>query len=238
LWRGRRYGQQHAIWAHKSGNEQYAIAALVADHERVKALFKRFKKVKDEDEEGKQAEKGELVEQICRELKVHAQIEEEIFYPAVRAQIDQPDLMDEALVEHAGAKELTNCTAWNDGLGRWPIRRQGDGVRWAHRSSRRGRRRWDVSKAKRTGMDTAQLAAQMEQRRAELKAEMGIVGSDDEEEEEWGERGWGVGSLEKKTSVTVRRPVSVGRAASAARQWTERKDVQSAAAAEKAKNER
>jgi hemerythrin-like domain-containing protein len=39
-------------------------------------------------------------------LKVHAQIEEEIFYPAVRAQIDQPDLMDEALVEHAGAKEL------------------------------------------------------------------------------------------------------------------------------------
>ena len=47
-----------------------------------------------------------MVRKICNELTVHAQIEEEIFYPAVRKAIDDGDLMDEALVEHAGAKEL------------------------------------------------------------------------------------------------------------------------------------
>lgn len=46
------------------------------------------------------------MEQVCNELKVHAQIEEEIFYPAVRDAIEDDDLLDEAEVEHAGAKDL------------------------------------------------------------------------------------------------------------------------------------
>ena len=47
-----------------------------------------------------------IVEKICTALKIHTELEEEIFYPAVRKAIDDSDLMDEALVEHAGAKEL------------------------------------------------------------------------------------------------------------------------------------
>jgi hemerythrin superfamily protein len=83
--------------------EQDAVAMLMADHKKVKKLFSDFDKLK---EEGSDEDKSALVEQICNELKIHTELEEEIFYPAVRKAIDDSDLMDEALVEHAGAKEL------------------------------------------------------------------------------------------------------------------------------------
>jgi hypothetical protein len=51
-------------------------------------------------------EKQELAQTICHELKVHTQLEEEIFYPAVREAIEEEDLMNEAEVEHASAKQL------------------------------------------------------------------------------------------------------------------------------------
>ncbi len=88
----------------RRSNENDAIAILTADHKKVKALFKQFAKLKED--EADDAQKLEVVEQICQELTVHAQVEEEIFYPAVRNGIDDADLMDEAVVEHAGAKEL------------------------------------------------------------------------------------------------------------------------------------
>jgi hemerythrin superfamily protein len=50
--------------------------------------------------------KRDLATQICLELTVHAQIEEEIFYPALREAIKDTDLLDEAEVEHASAKDL------------------------------------------------------------------------------------------------------------------------------------
>ena len=77
-----------------------AIALLKEDHKSVDALFKRFEKAKGA------AAKQKLVATICQELKVHAQIEEEIFYPAVREEIEEQDLMDEAAVEHQGIKGL------------------------------------------------------------------------------------------------------------------------------------
>ena len=78
--------------------------SLMADHVKVKALFKACADIK---ESGAAAEeKIDLVAQSCYELTAHASLEEEIFYPAVRAAIEEADLMDEALVEHAGAKAL------------------------------------------------------------------------------------------------------------------------------------
>jgi hemerythrin superfamily protein len=79
-----------------------AINMLTEDHAKVRKMFKQFEKMK----EGDDAEKAELVRQICTELTVHAQIEEEIFYPAAREAIDESDLLDEAEVEHASAKQL------------------------------------------------------------------------------------------------------------------------------------
>lgn len=83
---------------------QDAIALLKADHKEVEKMFKQFEKMK-EDEDAID-EKVDLVAQICNELTVHTEIEEEIFYPAVRAATEDGDLMDEALVEHASAKDF------------------------------------------------------------------------------------------------------------------------------------
>ncbi|HYM47303.1 MAG TPA: hemerythrin domain-containing protein [Burkholderiaceae bacterium] len=47
-----------------------------------------------------------LAATICAELTVHTQVEEEIFYPASREVLDEEDLVDEAIVEHASAKDL------------------------------------------------------------------------------------------------------------------------------------
>jgi hemerythrin-like domain-containing protein len=81
-----------------------ALELLKADHDKVKSLFREFESLKGEDDEDER--KSELVDEICYELTVHSMIEEEIFYPVVRAAIDDDDLMDEADVEHAGAREL------------------------------------------------------------------------------------------------------------------------------------
>ena len=77
-----------------------AIALLKADHRKVEDLFEKFEKAS----EGK---KQAIAEQICTELKIHAMIEEEIFYPAFRGKIED-DTLDEAYVEHDGAKVLIN----------------------------------------------------------------------------------------------------------------------------------
>jgi hemerythrin superfamily protein len=82
---------------------QDAIALLTEDHKNVKALFKQFETLK---EDGSDEDKAALVARICGELTIHATLEEELFYPAVREAIDDMDLMDEADVEHAGAKNL------------------------------------------------------------------------------------------------------------------------------------
>jgi hemerythrin-like domain-containing protein len=80
-----------------------AVALLKQDHEKVLEMFKKFGRMAAKgDDEGK----VELVRTICEELKVHTTIEEEIFYPAVRAAIDEELMMDEALVEHDSAKSL------------------------------------------------------------------------------------------------------------------------------------
>jgi len=80
--------------------EKDAIQLLKADHREVEKLFGQFEKAKDEDR--KQA----LADKICLELKVHTQIEEEIFYPAGREYLDDEEMIDEAVVEHAAAKDL------------------------------------------------------------------------------------------------------------------------------------
>jgi hemerythrin superfamily protein len=80
-----------------------AIALLRADHATVSALFEQFDKAGDK----AQAKKLKLARTICNELKIHTRIEEEIFYPAVESVLPkEKDLLDEAEVEHDGAKKL------------------------------------------------------------------------------------------------------------------------------------
>lgn len=77
-----------------------ATAMLRADHQLVSKLF-------DEYESSRSASKKmQIVAQICTELSVHAQLEEEIFYPAVQEALNDKKLVPEATVEHATLKEL------------------------------------------------------------------------------------------------------------------------------------
>lgn len=82
-----------------------AIELLMEDHKRVQKLFKDFEKIEREDEESIR----DVVETAIAELQVHSMLEEELFYPAVRAQIDDDegeDLLNEAEVEHEAVDEL------------------------------------------------------------------------------------------------------------------------------------
>ena len=81
--------------------EMDAVAMLKADHRKVEEIFASFEKARGKDR------KRALAEQACLELKVHTIIEEEIFYPACRGQIEDR-LMNEAYVEHDAAKVLIN----------------------------------------------------------------------------------------------------------------------------------
>ena len=87
----------------KAQKKMDAIKLLKNDHDEVEAMFKQFFKMKKDG-----AQKGELIEQICTALTVHAEIEEEIFYPACRDALgeDGEQMMDEAEVEHGGMKNL------------------------------------------------------------------------------------------------------------------------------------
>ena len=87
-----------------NGASADALGLLKADHDKVKALFRDFATIKGEDSED--SRKAELVDQICYELTLHSMLEEEIFYPALRRSIDDDELLDEADIEHAGAREL------------------------------------------------------------------------------------------------------------------------------------
>jgi len=78
-----------------------ATHLLMADHRTVEDLFEQFEKASGD------GRKEKIARQICTELKIHAMLEEEIFYPALRGKISDDDL-DEAVVEHDGAKVLIN----------------------------------------------------------------------------------------------------------------------------------
>ena len=71
-----------------------AIALLKADHEAVNQLFAEYEKTRSV------STKKSLVAEICNALSVHAQIEEEIFYPAVKTALKDKLLVPEAMVEH------------------------------------------------------------------------------------------------------------------------------------------
>jgi hemerythrin superfamily protein len=91
----------------QTGETRDAIDFLVDDHKRVDKLFSDFSTVDRDDPDAVQ----ELVEIACMELQIHSILEEEIFYPAVRSQLDDEDrehhdLLNESEVEHETVDDL------------------------------------------------------------------------------------------------------------------------------------
>jgi hemerythrin superfamily protein len=166
--------------ASKKSND--AIAMLKADHDKVKKMFMEFERLHEEDSTD-QAE--QLAKQICNELTVHATIEEEIFYPEVRAAIEDNDLLDEAEVEHASAKELiaqiSSMSAAEDKYAARVIV-LGEYINH-HVKEEQGEM---FPKAKKAGIDLVELGGRMLARKQELKAQLGMeddAGQGEDEEQ-------------------------------------------------------
>lgn len=154
---------------------------LTADHKKVKGLFDDFKKLKSKEDSGER--KAALVVQICQELTVHAELEEEMFYPAVRDAIDDEDLMDEAEVEHACAKELIAQLEGmdpEDDLYDAKVTVLGEQIQH-HVKEEEG----DMFvKAKKAKVDTEALGEQMARRKTELMAGMDSPSDEDDDFEQ------------------------------------------------------
>ncbi|MEY4712555.1 MAG: hypothetical protein RIS88_2005 [Pseudomonadota bacterium] len=88
----------------RSGKD--ACDLLDADHRAVKKMFKEYEELTGSRARSAAQKKLDLAHRICQELTVHAQIEEEIFYPAVRAVVKDTDLLDVAEVEHQTVRNL------------------------------------------------------------------------------------------------------------------------------------
>jgi hypothetical protein len=97
---------------------QDALLLLDADHKLVKKMFIEYTGLVEDD--GPAQAKRQLALKICQDITVHAQIEEEIFYPAVREAIGDDGLIDHAEEEHAQAKEkiaqIQGMSAGDDGM--------------------------------------------------------------------------------------------------------------------------
>lgn len=83
-----------------------ACDLLDTDHKNVMKMFKEYEELTNSRARSAAQKKMDLARQICMELTMHTQIEEEIFYPALRGAVKDTDMLDEATVEHQSAKEL------------------------------------------------------------------------------------------------------------------------------------
>lgn len=149
--------------AARTGRED-AVQLLKADHREVEALFKEF-------EEATARRRQTIAREICRMLKVHAQIEEEIFYPAVKEQVEEPDLVNEAVVEHASAKDLIakiEAMEASDELFAATVTVLGEMI--SHHVEEEEKEMFKQAKAAK--VDMAALGEQLAQRKTELAAQM------------------------------------------------------------------
>ncbi len=147
-----------------------AIEMLMSDHKAVKALFKQYDKLVEAD--GDVDEKQALAQQICHALTVHAQVEEELFYPAARDVLgDDEALVDEADVEHSTAKDLISQlegSSPDEALYDAKVKVLGEYIDH-HVKEEEGEMFPKVKKAK---LDTKLLGAEMAARKDELMAEI------------------------------------------------------------------
>jgi len=142
-----------------------AIKLLKQDHREVEGYFEDYEEAKDADA------KAALSAKICLALKVHTQIEEELFYPSARRATGDDDLLDEAVVEHQGAKQLiAEIEAMNpdDDLYDAKVRVLGENVK--HHVEEEEKKLFPETQ--KTELDVDSLGRQLAARKAELMAEL------------------------------------------------------------------
>lgn len=141
-----------------------ATALLRADHRLVSGLFAEYEKARST------SKKQELVSEICTELTVHAQVEEEIFYPAVKLALKDKELVPEATVEHATLKELIAEVEGVEPVGEMfdaKIKVLSEYVKHHVKEEQEEM----FPKAQATKLDMLELGAKLSERKAELRAQ-------------------------------------------------------------------
>ena len=139
-----------------------AISLLEADHQAVSTLFKKYEKATDK------ADKKALVSKICMELSVHAQVEEEIFYPQFTKALNDEELVPEAIVEHKTLKDLIDEVEGKDPSGEMfdaKIKVMSEYVQH-HVKEEEGEM---FPKAKKSTMDLEKIGAEIIARKSELE---------------------------------------------------------------------
>lgn len=145
-----------------------ASSLLKEDHQRVLGLFKEYAGLKGD---GAASRRQELAKEICTELKVHTEIEEAIFYPAMREAPEAKSLVDEAEVEHASAKQLIKeieSMQPGDALYDAKIKVLGEYVR--HHIQEEEKQMFPA--AAKAGIDTPELADELAERKEALEAKL------------------------------------------------------------------
>jgi hypothetical protein len=143
-----------------------AILLLRADHRHVQEMFKEFERAHTE------RSKREIASEICEELKVHTQIEEELLYPAARRVLKTDDMVDEAEVEHASARALIEEIEQmqpSEHLFDAKVKVLGEYI--DHHIKEEHRQMFPKLRA--SELDLRELGEQMEERKAELLGEGG-----------------------------------------------------------------
>jgi hemerythrin superfamily protein len=153
----------------QDATKQDAIKLLKSDHDEVEELFAQYEKQKNKNG----GTKGDLIDKICTALTVHAQIEEEIFYPTVREALEDEgeELLDEAEVEHASLKSLVEqleTMSPEDDLFDAKVKVLSEYVKH-HVKEEEGEL---FPKVKKSDLDLNELGAELSERKNELMAEM------------------------------------------------------------------
>ena len=167
-----------ATQSRSAGKAADAITLLKEDHREVEALFEEF-------EEADAEELEEIAERVCQMLTVHAQIEEEIFYPRAQEALEGEDqeLVNEANVEHASAKELiaqVEQMSADDALFKATVKVLSEYIKH-HVKEEEGEL---FPKLKKTDLDLKAIGEQLAERKQELMGELGIESEDESDEDE------------------------------------------------------
>lgn len=144
-----------------------AVRLLKQDHREVEGWFDEYEQLEDE------SEKLELFTKIATSLKVHTQIEEEIFYPEERGDVED-DMLDEAFVEHDGAKKLiAEIEAMEPGDQYYDAKVKVLGEYIKHHVKEEEQPGGIFSQAKKGEEDLDEMGERIKSRKEELMAEMG-----------------------------------------------------------------
>ena len=161
--------------------QSVAVELLESDHRNVEALFERYESEKEADD----GTKREIAMRICGELTVHAQVEEELFYPWLRENLDEEEMemLEEAYVEHASAKDLiAQIEATTDIGPEFDAKVKVLSEYIKHHVQEEENEIFPAVHDMQEELD--ELGQELHSRKAELMAEMGLEAAEDEETEE------------------------------------------------------